>query len=171
MAGVVSDDKLIAELKANIKLAIGSFASPEMIVVSSDLPKTKSGKIMRRLLRKVAEGETEGLGDLSTLVDPGSVTRLVDQVAVLLSENVRLFYHPISVLLSAFRSLSSSALYIPPLSIFLLSAFHRCAHQLHHAGPSRLRYQDPPVNASFLLLQHYDAKGYFCPFPPLILSY
>jgi acetyl-CoA synthetase len=81
--GVEGSDQLMKELKEAVKKAIGSFASPEMIVVSNDLPKTKSGKIMRRLLRKVAEGETEGLGDLSTLTDPGSVTRLIAQVAAL----------------------------------------------------------------------------------------
>jgi acetyl-CoA synthetase len=81
--GVEASDQLMKELKEAVKKAIGSFASPEMIVVSNDLPKTKSGKIMRRLLRKVAEGETEGLGDLSTLTDPGSVTRLIAQVAAL----------------------------------------------------------------------------------------
>jgi acetyl-CoA synthetase len=81
--GVEGSDQLMKELKEAVKKAIGSFASPEMIVVSNDLPKTKSGKIMRRLLRKVAEGETEGLGDLSTLTDPGSVTRLIAQVTAL----------------------------------------------------------------------------------------
>jgi acetyl-CoA synthetase len=80
--GTVTSITLVNELKEQIKRAIGSFASPEMIIVTGNVPKTKSGKIMRRLLRKVAEGEKDSktLGDLSTLVDPAVVDLLIVQV-------------------------------------------------------------------------------------------
>ena len=56
---------------------IGPIASPDAIQWAPGLPKTRSGKIMRRILRKIAANETEGLGDTSTLADPGVVTDLV----------------------------------------------------------------------------------------------
>ena len=56
---------------------IGPIASPDAIQWAPLLPKTRSGKIMRRILRKIASNETEGLGDTSTLADPGAVTDLV----------------------------------------------------------------------------------------------
>ena len=71
--------KLAKELRQLIRTHIGPFAAPEAIVVSKDVPKTRSGKIMRRLLRKIAEGEEE-LGDTSTLADESVVQRLVEQV-------------------------------------------------------------------------------------------
>ena len=57
---------------------IGPIASPDAIQWAPGLPKTRSGKIMRRILRKIAANETDGLGDTSTLADPGVVTDLVD---------------------------------------------------------------------------------------------
>ena len=56
---------------------IGSFAKPEQIRFTDSLPKTRSGKIMRRILRKIAANETDSLGDTSTLADPAVVTDLV----------------------------------------------------------------------------------------------
>ena len=56
---------------------IGAIAVPDKIQFAPGLPKTRSGKIMRRILRKIAANETDGLGDTSTLADPGVVTELV----------------------------------------------------------------------------------------------
>ena len=60
---------LTASLKSAVRVAIGPIATPDFIVYS-DLPKTRSGKIMRRILRKVAAGEEDAIGDVSTLADP-----------------------------------------------------------------------------------------------------
>ena len=57
---------------------IGAIAKPEIVQVVPGLPKTRSGKIMRRILRKIAEGETENLGDTTTLLDPGVVSEIKD---------------------------------------------------------------------------------------------
>ena len=57
---------------------IGAIAKPDKIQFVSGLPKTRSGKIMRRILRKIAEGETENLGDLSTLLDPNIVSEIIE---------------------------------------------------------------------------------------------
>jgi acetyl-CoA synthetase len=70
-------DELKAELVAHVRREIGPFAHPDVIQWAPGLPKTRSGKIMRRILRKVAEGETDALGDTSTLADPGVVDDLV----------------------------------------------------------------------------------------------
>ena len=63
--GVTGDDALLAELRAHVSKVIGKIARPQSIVFTDDLPKTRSGKIMRRLLRDVAEGRQ--LGDVTTL--------------------------------------------------------------------------------------------------------
>jgi acetyl-CoA synthetase len=65
------------ELKAHVAEKIGAIARPEKIIVSTDLPKTRSGKIMRRLLRDVAEGRA--LGDVTTLADPTVVATLKEK--------------------------------------------------------------------------------------------
>jgi len=57
---------------------IGAIAKPDKIQFVSDLPKTRSGKIMRRILRKIAEGETANLRDISTLLDPGIVEEIIE---------------------------------------------------------------------------------------------
>jgi acetyl-CoA synthetase len=57
---------------------IGPIAAPEQIQFTPALPKTRSGKIMRRILRKIAEGDVSNLGDTSTLADPGVVDHLVE---------------------------------------------------------------------------------------------
>jgi acetyl-CoA synthetase len=61
------------ELVGVVRRVIGPVATPERVIVVPGLPKTRSGKIMRRILRKIASGETEGLGDVTTLADPGVV--------------------------------------------------------------------------------------------------
>ena len=71
-------EALRKELVAWVRKEIGPIASPDAIQWAPALPKTRSGKIMRRILRKIAANETDSLGDTSTLADPGVVTELVD---------------------------------------------------------------------------------------------
>ena len=66
-------------LKEQVRQAIGGFAAPDIVHVASGLPKTRSGKIMRRILRKIASGEYTGLGDVTTLAEPEVVERLVGE--------------------------------------------------------------------------------------------
>ncbi|HEX4636262.1 MAG TPA: acetate--CoA ligase [Rhizomicrobium sp.] len=76
-AGVTASDTLNDALKKFVGHEIGPIAKPDMIQFAPGLPKTRSGKIMRRILRKIAEGETSSLGDTSTLADPSVVEDLV----------------------------------------------------------------------------------------------
>ena len=78
MAGVEPTEELRKELVAWVRKEIGPIASPDLIQFAPGLPKTRSGKIMRRILRKIAENEFGSLGDTSTLADPGVVTDLID---------------------------------------------------------------------------------------------
>jgi acetyl-CoA synthetase len=73
------NQKLIEEIKDVVRNNIGRFAAPDMIHITEGLPKTRSGKVMRRILRKIASGEYSGLGDISTLADPGVVENLVNE--------------------------------------------------------------------------------------------
>ena len=66
-------------LKEQVRHAIGGFATPDVIHVAPGLPKTRSGKIMRRILRKIASGEYEGMGDITTLAEPEVVEKLIAQ--------------------------------------------------------------------------------------------
>jgi acetyl-CoA synthetase len=75
--GYEGTDALLAELREHVARKIGAIAKPEMIVFTADLPKTRSGKIMRRLLRDIAEGRK--VGDTTTLADPAVVKRLQQQ--------------------------------------------------------------------------------------------
>ena len=75
--GVAASDALAAELKQFVGHEIGPIAKPDVIQFAPGLPKTRSGKIMRRILRKIAEGEIGSLGDTSTLADPSVVDDLV----------------------------------------------------------------------------------------------
>ena len=77
MAGVEPDDDLRAELIQLCVKEIGPIAKPDKIQFAPGLPKTRSGKIMRRILRKIAENELDSLGDTSTLADPSVVDHLV----------------------------------------------------------------------------------------------
>jgi acetyl-CoA synthetase len=70
-------EELVGMLKEQVRQAIGPIATPDRVVVTPGLPKTRSGKIMRRILRKIAAGETGDLGDVTTLADPGVVDRLL----------------------------------------------------------------------------------------------
>lgn len=74
---VDNPEKLRAEIVEAVVAEIGKIAKPEKIQFVSGLPKTRSGKIMRRILRKVAEGETSNLGDTSTLLDPEVVQEII----------------------------------------------------------------------------------------------
>merc|ERR1712012_1125059 len=71
-------EELKRELKQLIKANIAGFAVPDEIQICTGLPKTRSGKIMRRILRKVSIGEYDELGDTSTLADPSIVEEIVD---------------------------------------------------------------------------------------------
>jgi acetyl-CoA synthetase len=75
--GVTPSDELKKELVAHVRKEIGPIAQPDKIQFSDAMPKTRSGKIMRRILRKIAENETGNLGDVSTLADPSVVERLI----------------------------------------------------------------------------------------------
>lgn len=72
-------DEMIESIKEVVRNNIGRFAAPDRIHVTQGLPKTRSGKVMRRILRKIAAAEYESLGDISTLADPGVVEVLVNE--------------------------------------------------------------------------------------------
>ncbi len=73
---IMDADKLFLEIRSVVVKMIGAIARPDKIQIVSGLPKTRSGKIMRRILRKIAEGESHNLGDISTLLDPGVVEEI-----------------------------------------------------------------------------------------------
>jgi acetyl-CoA synthetase len=76
--GEKGDDALDKELKQHVRTQIGGLAVPDFNHFTPGLPKTRSGKIMRRILRKIAENEVDALGDTSTLLDPDVVTHLIE---------------------------------------------------------------------------------------------
>ena len=77
MNGITPSDELVTELKSFVADQVGAFARPEYIQWAPGLPKTRSGKIMRRILRKIACDELDTLGDTSTLADPSVVDELI----------------------------------------------------------------------------------------------
>ncbi|MGD8326154.1 MAG: acetate--CoA ligase, partial [Sphingomonadales bacterium] len=77
-AGLAPTDELMQELKQWVRKEIGPIATPDHLHFTPGLPKTRSGKIMRRILRKIAENEFGNLGDTSTLADPGVVDALIE---------------------------------------------------------------------------------------------
>jgi acetyl-CoA synthetase len=79
MAGEDGSDALKLELRDWVRKEIGPIASPDLIQFAPGLPKTRSGKIMRRILRKIAEDDFSNLGDISTLADPAVVEDLIDK--------------------------------------------------------------------------------------------
>ena len=81
MAGEVSSEELRLELRSWVRKEIGPIASPDLIQWAPGLPKTRSGKIMRRILRKIAENDYGALGDTSTLADPSVVNELINNRA------------------------------------------------------------------------------------------
>ena len=78
-SGVQKSDDLKKQLVNHVRTVIGPIASPDKLQFADGLPKTRSGKIMRRILRKIAEGRIDELGDTSTLADPSVVTQLVSE--------------------------------------------------------------------------------------------
>jgi acetyl-CoA synthetase len=78
MEGVDASEKLKDELINWVRTEIGPIAKPDLIQWSPGLPKTRSGKIMRRILRKIAEDDFKNLGDISTLADPSVVDNLIN---------------------------------------------------------------------------------------------
>ncbi|KAG0672982.1 acetyl-coenzyme A synthetase 2 [Pichia californica] len=83
-SSIISDDasllKLRQDLRLSIRATIGPFAAPKTIIIVDDLPKTRSGKIVRRVLRKIVSGEAGSLGDQSTLADPECIPPIIDAV-------------------------------------------------------------------------------------------
>ncbi|KAG6592565.1 acetate-CoA ligase [Phytophthora cinnamomi] len=77
MDGVDPTPQLEKELAMEIRSKIGAFATPDLFVMTPNLPKTRSGKIMRRILRKIAQGEEDSLNDVSTLAEPAVVPELI----------------------------------------------------------------------------------------------
>ncbi len=78
-AGIEPSDELLSELRQTVRQQIGAIALPDVIQWAPGLPKTRSGKIMRRILRKIAADEGDQLGDTSTLADPSVVNQLLEQ--------------------------------------------------------------------------------------------
>jgi acetyl-CoA synthetase len=75
----LEDHEQIHAITKTVSEQIGAIAKPDKIVIVSGLPKTRSGKIMRRILRKIAEGEFDAIGDTTTLLDPGVVQEIIDK--------------------------------------------------------------------------------------------
>jgi len=78
--GYDESSELTKELRLKVRSEVGAFCTPDMIVITPSLPMTRSGKIMRRILRKIVCGETDSLGDTSTLAEPAIVDILIDKV-------------------------------------------------------------------------------------------
>ena len=76
--GIAPTERLREELVKLVRKEIGPIASPDLIQWAPYLPKTRSGKIMRRILRKIAEGDYQNLGDVSTLAEPRVVDDLIE---------------------------------------------------------------------------------------------
>jgi acetyl-CoA synthetase len=77
VGGIEESEELKKELVMHVRKEIGPIATPEAIQFAPSLPKTRSGKIMRRILRKIAEKNTDNLGDITTLADPSVVEALI----------------------------------------------------------------------------------------------
>ena len=80
MTGAVENSDIEIEIKQTVRKIIGPHATPDKIKFTPALPKTRSGKIMRRILRKIAEGDTNNLGDTSTLLDPSVIEEIKSNV-------------------------------------------------------------------------------------------
>ena len=77
--GVEANDELTAEIRKWVRKELSPIATPDLIQWTKGLPKTRSGKIMRRILRKIAANEHDQLGDTSTLADPSVVDTLIEE--------------------------------------------------------------------------------------------
>jgi acetyl-CoA synthetase len=78
MTGVDESDEIYEDILKSVTKEIGPHAKPDKLQFTPSLPKTRSGKIMRRILRKIAEGDVDEMGDTSTLADPSVVDALVE---------------------------------------------------------------------------------------------
>ena len=78
MSGIEPTEALRTELRNWVRSEIGPIATPDLIQFAPGLPKTRSGKIMRRILRKIAEDDFSNLGDTSTLAEPAVVSDLIE---------------------------------------------------------------------------------------------
>ncbi len=78
-SGIEESDQLVKDLRAKVREIIGPIATPDVILIAAGLPKTRSGKIMRRILRKIAADEADQLGDISTLAEPAVVEQLISK--------------------------------------------------------------------------------------------
>jgi acetyl-CoA synthetase len=74
-----AEQEMAYSIMKTVSEQIGAIAKPDKIVLVSGLPKTRSGKIMRRILRKIAEGEFDAIGDTTTLLDPGVVQEIINK--------------------------------------------------------------------------------------------
>jgi acetyl-CoA synthetase len=79
MTGISPEAGITADIHRSVRNCLGPHVAPDKIQFTSALPKTRSGKIMRRLLKKIAEGNLDNLGDISTLADPSVVEALVKE--------------------------------------------------------------------------------------------
>jgi acetyl-CoA synthetase len=79
MTGKEADEVMLSAIRQKVRDIIGPHAVPDKIQFAEALPKTRSGKIMRRILRKIAEGDLDNVGDTSTLADPSVVERLIGE--------------------------------------------------------------------------------------------
>jgi acetyl-CoA synthetase len=86
----LADDQLVGALKEQVRQAIGAIAAPDRVLFVSGLPKTRSGKIMRRILRKVAAGDTSDLGDTTTLADPTVIGEIVQVSQLSVAQHARI---------------------------------------------------------------------------------
>jgi len=78
--GHETSEQLRKEFVLQVRKSIGPFAAPKTVYIVPDLPKTRSGKIMRRILRKILAGEEDQLGDITTLSDPSIVEKIINTV-------------------------------------------------------------------------------------------
>jgi acetyl-CoA synthetase len=83
--GVAETPDMAAALRHQVRKVIGPFATPDHIVITAALPKTRSGKIMRRVLRKIIAQQSDQLGDITTLADAGVVAELIAKVDAMLA--------------------------------------------------------------------------------------
>ncbi|EBK2160703.1 acetyl-coenzyme A synthetase, partial [Salmonella enterica subsp. enterica serovar Enteritidis] len=79
ISGEEPSPELYTEVRNWVRKEIGPIATPDVLHWTDSLPKTRSGKIMRRILRKIASGDTSNFGDTSTLADPGVVEKLLEE--------------------------------------------------------------------------------------------
>ena len=79
MDGVSENEELKKDIVPHVRKVIGPIATPDVVLIAPGLPKTRSGKIMRRILRKIAENALDQMGDTSTLADPAVVDTLVEK--------------------------------------------------------------------------------------------